>query len=100
VILLVLVVDLALQFTNVITSRGAFHGLACCSHGPMGRFPNASTTTPKLTGHRPVATNTHLIGYAAFFSPDSAPRIFFIHAEKRWRFCSRRTTASLITQLN
>jgi len=63
-------------------------------------FPNASTTTPKLTGHRPVATNTHLIGYAAFFSPDSAPRIFFIHAEKRWRFCSRRTTASLITQLN
>ncbi len=38
--------------------------------------------------------------YAAFFSPDNAPRSFFIHAEKRWRFCSRRTTASLVTQLN
>jgi len=35
--------------------------------------------------------------YAAFFSPDNAPRIFFIHADKRWRFCSRRTTASLVT---
>ena len=38
--------------------------------------------------------------YAAFFSPDNAPRIFFIHADKRWRFCSRRTTDSLVTQLN
>ena len=38
--------------------------------------------------------------YAAFFSPDNAPRSFFIHADKRWRFCSRRTTASLVTQLN
>ena len=38
--------------------------------------------------------------YAAFFSPDNALRIFFIQAENRCRFCSRRTTASLVTQLN
>src|SRR4030095_5613652 len=38
-----------------------------------------------------------------FFSPDNPENIrgiFFIQAEKRWRFCSRRTTASLVTQLN
>ena len=38
--------------------------------------------------------------YAAFFSADNAPRSFFTQAENRCRFCSRRTTASLVTQLN
>src|SRR5689334_8873021 len=66
---------------EVITRRGAFL-----------RRP----TIRSATGCGYNVTNT----YAAFFSPDDAPRIFFIQAEKRWRFCSRRTTASLVTQLN
>src|SRR5262245_45174866 len=68
---------------------------------PSGRFSparrDAGVASPSLVVRekRPGLRN-----YAAFFSPDNAPRIFFTHAEKRWRFCSRRTTASLVTQLN
>ena len=58
-------------------------------------YATSASTVSSLFVKRP-----ELGAYAAFFSPDNAPRIFFIHAENRWRFCSRRTTASLVTQLN
>ncbi len=74
---------------------------------PSGRFPAAERSHAGFIRDEGVASpsllvrsDPSLVAYAAFFSPDKAPRIFFIHAEKRWRFCSRRTTASLVTQLN
>ena len=91
-------------------------GLCRCSHGPGGLWqvgrgtPCAPVSKPERRAEdcppyqfdRPQAGGYKVQKdtYAAFFSPDNAPRIFFIHADKRWRFCSRRTTASLVTQLN
>src|SRR6516162_6691390 len=65
----------------------------CAPLGGLRCGAQRTARPTKLSGHTTAL-------YAAFFSPDNAPRIFFIHAEKRWRFCSRRTTASLVTQLN
>jgi hypothetical protein len=82
----------AVQFAKTITRRDAFlkrHG-GGVSHSVRGPSNEWSSSVAK----------SYEKFYAAFFSPDKAPRIFFIHADKRWRFCSRRTTASLVTQLN
>ena len=66
--------------------------------GPLGRAPHSVRAERIPWGGHRTARPTNV--YAAFFWPDNAPRIFFIQAENRWRFCSRRTTASLVTQLN
>ena len=91
------------QFSKVITRMRRFASVRrqySAIVQRMGRFAMRRAIDASCYRLLAEGTNTQLIGYAAFFSPDNAPRIFFIHAEKRWRFCSRRTTASLVTQLN